>query len=224
MDRARSFLGAAALVVVASLVVSGAPRVHAEPPAPGPAPAKPPAAAGPVYKNAAVGISVTGPQGWTLTSTSAEAVSWRKLAVFAAPGTQVEVTVSQRDRTVASLAALHGAVQKEWEADKSFNLAGVRTVEPTALRPVGMVQVEATQIRQPPAPAPRAPGAPATPAAGPAAAPVLWHLLVTYVMAQRYEVLVYATGPAASWPRTRAGVQALLDSITLAAPPRGAEG
>jgi hypothetical protein len=94
-------------------------------------------------------------------------------------------------------------------------------VTPTALRPVGMVQVEATQIRQP---AKAAPGAPPTPAAGAAATPVLWHLLVTYVMAQRYEVLVYATGPAAAWPRARGGVQALIDSITLSAPPRGAEG
>jgi hypothetical protein len=210
--RARSFLGPALLVVVCA-AAPGDPRAYADPPsAPAPAPA-----AGPVYKNAAMGLTITAPAGWTVKSTGTETVPWRKLAVFSAPGTQVEVTVSQRDRTFVSLDALHAAVQKQWASDKAFTLAGVRTVEPSALRPVGMVQVEATHVRTPP---PATPGA----APAPAAMPVVWNVLVAYVLAQRNEIVVYATSPAAAFGRARSSVQALFDSIVLAAPPRGAEG
>jgi hypothetical protein len=211
IDRVRALL----LVVCAG--VAAASGAVADPPAPASPPQAPAPAAGPVYKNPAVGLTITGPQGWTLKTENAAASAWKKLAVYALPGTQVEVTVSQRDRTAATLEALHAAVQKEWQAEKAYNVAGVRMVDPTALRPVGMVQVEATQIKKP---EPTAGAAPA----GPAATPVLWHYLVSYVMVQRHEVLVHATGPAVAWPRARGAVQTLLDSIVLSAPPKGVEG
>lgn len=209
----------AALVAVTGLASWAAGgRVVADPPAPE-KPVAPPAAAppGPVYKNPAVGITITGPKGWTLKAGSAESTSWKRLASFSEPNTQVEVVVSSRDRTTTTLSDLHAAVQKEWEADKTYNVSSVRLTDPTALRPVGMVQVDATQVRK----AAAAPGA-APSAAAPAQ--TLWNLLVSYVVTQRYEVLLHASGPAVAWPRARGAVQTLLDTIALAAAPRGPEG
>ena len=205
------------LLLTACLVGLAARTAWTEDPPAAPPVKGPPAAGGPVYKNAAAGVTVTGPQGWTLKSSGAEAASWKQLAVFSEPNSLVEVTLSQRDRTTSSLAALQTQVQKEWEGDRSFSTSGVRAVEPTPLRPVGMVQVEATQVRKAQVPAGAAPGTPAP-------QPVLWNLLVSYVVTQRHEILVYATGPAVAWPGARGSVQALLDSITLSSPPRGPEG
>lgn len=211
--RHRTRPAAPGLLALVALAFSCAAPLRAEdPPAAGPAPA--PAAPPAVYKNGLLGLSVTGPKGWKLTTSGSESATWTRLAVFDEPGTQVQVAVSQRRRTATSLDALEQQVRKEWTADKAFSLTGVNRVDATAIRPIAYVQVEANQIRKPAAAAPGAP----------AGQPTAWQLLVTYVLAPGSEILVYGHGPAVAWSKARPLVQALVDSITLSAPPRGPEG
>ncbi len=205
------------LLAIAALLGVVAGRSFAEDPPAGPRPAAPPPGApapaagpAPVYRNGLLGLTVTGPQGWKLTS-GGEASTWTKLATFDEPGTQVQVTVSQRRRSAVSLEALEAQVRKDWESDKGFSVTGVRRVDGTALKPLSYVQVEANQLRKP------------TGAAG-GAAPQPWQLSVTYLLAPGAEVLIHAQGPAVAWAKARAQVQALVDSVGLAAAPRGPEG
>lgn len=185
-------------------------QAAAEPPAPAPAAAAP----GPVYKNAELGLTLTAPKGWTLVAENAPASSWIQVAGFTAPGGQVQVSVGRRPRTAAALAELEALVRKEWTVDKTINVTAVGSVEPTTLRPVGMVRVEANQSRK---------TGPSRPGATPAA-PIVWQYEAAYALGPGAELRIQAEGPLTAFTAARAQIRSLLDSLTLAVAARGAEG
>jgi hypothetical protein len=200
----RSLLLLALVTTVGAAAATAAPE---DPPKPAPAPA------GAVYKNDPLGLRLEGPPGWTLVADKGGVTTWTRLATWSDKTTDVEAVLSARERKAASLAALEETVKKEWATDPTFTVTTTQVVQPTALKPVGMLLLEATQVRKP------------TPKPGePPSAPVIWQVNAAYVLGAGHEYLLYAQGRATVWSRVRGKLDALRDSITLSASPRGAEG
>jgi hypothetical protein len=191
--------------LLAALPVAGDP--------PPDAPAAP-AAPGPVYKHAELGLTLTAPKGWTVAAEANQGSSWIPLAKLEPPGGQLVISVSRRPRTAAGLAELEALVKKDWAADKTLNVSAVGVVEPTTLRPVGMVRLEASQTRKT---GPSRPGATPSP-------PVVWQYEAVYLLAAGAELRVQAEGPLAAFTPARAQIRATIDGLTLVGASRGAEG
>jgi hypothetical protein len=182
----------------------------------------PPARTGPSYRNESMGIRLQGPQGWKMATSSQSApVAWMPLVTFYDPPTDTDVTLSVRPRKSSGVKELSEALQKEWSSDKSFTVMANRIVEPTPLRPLASVWIEATQTVTPPAPAtPKPP--PAVPPPPPAA--VQWYVTASYWLAPGYEYLLYGKARSTVWSRMRPLVEAVRDSFTVAGASAGPEG
>ncbi len=211
-----------ALAVAAGSALAG----PGDPPLPAPSSAS-------VYKNDALGVTVTGPTGWRMATAKAMPSQWTALVSFSEPTSGAEATLEVRPRRSGTVQELRDAVQKEWAQDPTATVVATREIEPSLTNPAPGVDFEVTQVvlpkrsgGKPDAKPETKPGTePGTPpAAAPAAAPTTMYVLATYWLGPGYEFRLYGTSRSALWPRMRPFVERVRDSFRLAGVAKGPEG
>ena len=197
--RASSWRLSSLFLLLGALLVTLASAARAE---------EPPAKKGPSFKSAEHGVKAAGPGGWRMTADKPKAASWDRLCTFWDPDSSAEAVLSRRPRKARNIKELHGMVLKEWAANKSLTVTGMRPVEATELNRQAYVVVDATYVTKPKAKSPDDPPPP----------PQTWRVNATYLLSANSEVLLYVKSQASHWSRVRGSLDGLRRSVSFVAP------
>jgi hypothetical protein len=199
----RRVLAAACAVALAFTTVAHA--VAEDPPKPEAAGAK----AGPVLADPGLGVTVTGPAGWTLAKEKGSVSAWARVATFTDSMTKSTAVVSARRATAITLPKLRAEIAKTYADDPSYKVLSTSDLPPNGARALPGILVDATQSRPPPPP----PAGTPPPAVAPP--PVTWRMADAYFLGGEVEYLVHAEARATLWSRLSPAIDAMVQGVGI---------